>query len=75
MVYFDGSEDVDRRRHNYYASKAHAVPMAKFTKRPLIHMGGGFTHELWHSFTRDATVDQYPGTYLAYLHAGGTIEK
>jgi hypothetical protein len=75
MVYFDGSEDVDNRRYNYYASKAHAVPMAKFKKRPLVHQGGGFTNELWHSFTRDATVDQYPGTYLAYLHDGGTIDK
>ena len=75
LVYFDGSEDVDRRRYNYYASKAHAVPMSKFRKRPLVHQGGGFTYELWHSFTRDATVDQYPGTYLAYIHAGGTLGK
>lgn len=73
MVYFDGSEDVDRRRFNYYASKAHAVPLSKFRKRPVIHQGGGFTHELWHSFTRDNTVDQYPGTYLAHLLAGGTL--
>lgn len=75
MVYFDGSEDVDRRRYNYYASKAHAVPMRKFTKRPLLHMGGGPTNELWHSYTRNNTVDQYPGTYMAYLHAGGTIDR
>lgn len=75
MVYFDGSEDVDQRRFNYYASKAHAALMAKFTRRPLVHMGGGFTYELWHSFTRDATVDQYPNTYLAYLHAGGTLAR
>lgn len=75
MVYFDGSEDVDKRRYSYYAAKAHAVPMRKFTKRPLIHQGGGFENELWHSFTRDATVDQYPGTYLAYLHDGGTLQK
>ncbi|MFH1921535.1 MAG: hypothetical protein ABIP48_16850 [Planctomycetota bacterium] len=73
MVYFDGSEDVDRRRYHYFASNAHAVPMRKFTKRPLIHKGGGFTHELWHSFTSTGTVDQYPGTYLAYINAGGTI--
>lgn len=74
MVYFDGSEDVDRRRYHYYSSNAHAVPMRKFKKRPLIHMGGGRTHELWHSFTRYGTIDQYPGTYLAYLHAGGSID-
>lgn len=74
MVYFDGSEDVDRRRYHYFASNAHAVPMRKFKKRPVIHMGGGFTNGLWHSFTRDATVDQYPGTYLAYINAGGTIQ-
>jgi len=75
MVYFDGSEDVDRRRYDYYASNAHAVPMRKFTRRPLIHQGGGFTHGLYHSFTRSGTVDQYPGTYLAHLHAGGTIDR
>lgn len=73
MVYFDGSEDVDRRRYHYFSSNAHAVPMRKFTKRPLIHKGGGFTHGLWHSFTSTGTVDQYPGTYLAYINAGGTI--
>jgi len=75
MVYFDGSEDVDRRRYHYYASNAHAVPMRKFNKRPVIHMGGGFTHGLWHSFTRSGTIDQYPGTYLAHLRAGGTIDQ
>jgi len=74
MVYFDGSEDVDRRRYHYYAANAHAVPMRKFTKRPVIHMGGGFANEVWHSFTRSGTIDQYPGTYRAYLHAGGTIQ-
>ncbi len=75
MVYFDGSEDVDKRRYDYYAANAHATAMRKFTKRPLIHMGGGFHHGVWHSFTRDNTVDQYPGTYLGYLHAGGTIDR
>jgi len=75
MVYFDGSEDVDRRRFNYYLSNFHATAMRKFAKRPIIHMGGGLTHQLWHSFTRSATIDRYPGTYLAYLHAGGTLEK
>ena len=75
MVYFDGSEDVDRRRYHYYSSNAHAVAMSKFRKRPVIHTGGGFTHGLWHSYTRANTVDQYPGTYLAHLQAGGTIDK
>jgi hypothetical protein len=75
MVYFDGSEDVDTRRFDYFATNAHVATLRKFRKRPLIHMGGGFTHGLWHSFTRSGTVDQYPGTYLAYLHAGGTIDR
>jgi len=74
MVYFDGSEDVDRRRFHYYLSNFHTAAMRKFTKRPIIHMGGGLTHQLWHSFTRSATIDQYPGTYLAYLRAGGTLK-
>lgn len=75
MVYFDGCEDVDRRRFDYYAANFQAVAMGKFTKRPLIHKGGGFHHNLWHSFTSSATIDQYPGTYLAYLRAGGTIDQ
>ncbi len=73
MVYFDGSEDVDRRRFDYFSSNAHATAMRKFTRRPLIHMGGGRTHGLWHSFTRAGTIDQYPGTYLAHINAGGEI--
>jgi len=75
MVYFDGCEDVDPRRFDYYAANFQAVAMGKFTKRPLIHKGGGFHHNLWHSFTSSATIDQYPGTYLAYLRAGGTIDQ
>ncbi len=75
MVYFDGSEDVDRRRFHYYLSNFHATALGKFTKRPVIHMGGGMSHGLWHSFTRNATIDQYPGTYLSYLAAGGTIAQ
>lgn len=75
MVYFDGSEDVDRRRFNYYLANFHGTALGKFTKRPLVHMGGGMAHGLWHSFTRDATIDQYPGTYLAHLAAGGTIDR
>lgn len=75
MVYFDGSEDVPRTRYACYEAKAHAAAMVRFTRRPLVHMGGGFAPGLWHSFTRDATVDQYPGTYLALIHAGGTIAK
>ena len=75
MVYFDGCEDVDRRRFDYYAANFQAVAMSKFQKRPIIHKGGGFHHNLWHSFTSSATIDQYPGTYLAYLRAGGTIDQ
>ena len=75
MVYFDGCEDVDRRRFDYYAANFQAVAMSKFKKRPIIHKGGGFHHNLWHSFTSSATIDQYPGTYLAYLRAGGTIDQ
>jgi hypothetical protein len=75
MVYFDGCEDVDRRRFDYYAANFQAVAMSKLKKRPIIHKGGGFHHNLWHSFTSSATIDQYPGTYLAYLRAGGTIDQ
>ena len=75
MVYFDGCEDVDRRRLDYYAANFQAVAMSKFRKRPLIHKGGGFHHDLWHSFTSSATIDQYPGTYRAFLRDGGAMEK
>ncbi len=75
MVYFDGCEDVDRRRFDYYAANFQAMAMSKFKHRPLIHKGGGFHHNLWHSFTSSATIDQYPGTYLAYLRDGGTIDQ
>jgi len=75
MVYFDGGEDVDRRRFTYYVSKFQAVAMSKFTKRPLVHMGTIMTHNLWHSFTRSATVDTYNNTIRGHVIAGGTWDK
>jgi hypothetical protein len=75
MVYFDGGEDVDRRRFDYYVSKFQATAMSKFTKRPLIHMGTIMTHHLWYSFTRSATVDTYMNTLNGHIIAGATIDK
>jgi len=75
MVYFDGGEDVDRRRFTHYVSKFQAVAMSKFKKRPLIHMGTIMTHNLWHSFTRSATVDTYLNTVRGRIIAGGKWEK
>jgi len=72
MVYFDGGEDVDRRRFHHYVSKFQAVAMQQFAKRPIVHMGTIMTHELWHSFTRSGTVDTYPNTIRGRLIAGGT---
>ncbi len=74
MVYFDGGEDVDRRRFHHYVSKFQAVTMSQFTRRPLVHMGTIMTHPLWHSFTRSGTVDTYPNTIRGRLIAGGTWE-
>lgn len=74
MVYFDGGEDVDRRRFNYYVSKFQAVAMGKFTKRPLVHMGTIMTHNLIHSFTRSGTVDTYLNTLYGHIIAGGKME-
>jgi len=71
MVYFDGGEDVDRRRFAYYVSKFQAAAMSKFTRRPLVHMGTIMTHGLWHSFTRSATVDTYNNTIRGRIIAGG----
>ncbi len=75
MVYFDGGEDVDRRRFTHYVSKFQAAAMSKFTKRPLIHMGTIMTHNLWHSFTRRGTVDTYSNTIRGRLIAGGTWDR
>lgn len=74
-VYFDGSEDVDRRRYDYYAANAHAAVVSKIKKRPIVHMGGGFHHNVWHSFTHSGTVDTYLNTLYGYIGAGGTIDK
>lgn len=75
MIYFDGSEDVDTRRFDYYAANAHAAVMRKIRKRPIIHQGGGFHHYLWHSFTRSGTVDTYLSTIYGYLQAGGHLDR
>ncbi|MCY3024218.1 MAG: hypothetical protein NTW87_35020, partial [Planctomycetota bacterium] len=75
MVYFDGGEDVDCTRFDYYVSKFQAVAMSKFTKRPLVHMGTIMTHHLWHSFTRSATVDTYLNTLHGHIIAGGKVEQ
>ena len=74
MVYFDGGEDVDRRRFHHYVSKFQAAAMSKFTKRPLVHMGTIMTHGLWHTFTRSGTVDTYTNTIRGRIIAGGTWE-
>lgn len=75
MVYFDGGEDVARTRFIYYVSKFQAVAMSKFKRRPLIHMGTIFTHNLWNSFTRSGTVDTYLNTLHGKIIAGASIEK
>ena len=74
MVYFDGGEDVIRPRFNYYVSKFQAMAMAKFRKRPLIHMGTIMTHSLWHSFTRAARSMsiQVPATAAAISQVSGS---
>jgi len=71
MVYFDGGEDVDNRRFQYYVSRFQAEAMKKFRKRPLVHMGTIMTCGLWHSFTRSGTVDTYPNTLYGRQIASG----
>jgi hypothetical protein len=75
MVYFDGSEDVDRRRFSYYVANFHEQAMRRFTKRPIIHMGGGFTHLSWHSYARTATCDTYLNTLRGAIISGATIDE
>ncbi len=75
MVYFDGGEDVDRTRFVYYVSNFQATAMSKFKKRPMLHMGTIFTHNLWNSFTRSGTVDTYLNTLHGSIVAGAAVEK
>lgn len=70
MVYFDGGEDVDTRRFNYYVSNFQEQAMKRFTKRPIIHMGTVMTHLLWHSFARSSTVDHYLNTLFGAISGG-----
>lgn len=74
-VYFDGGEDVDRRRFRYYVTNFQANAMAKFTKRPLLHMGTIMTHSLWHSFARSGTVDTYLNTLSGAIIGGKPPEQ
>jgi len=69
MVYFDGGEDVDRRRFDYYVSAFQTSAMRRFN-RPVIHMGTIMTHRLWHSFARSSTVDTYLNTLGGAILAG-----
>ena len=74
MVYFDGGEDVDRRRFTYYVTRFQEKAVSKF-RRPLVHMGTIMTHLLWHSFSRSSTVDVYLATIHGAIQAGAKIEK
>ncbi len=73
MVYFDGGEDVDRRRFAHYVSKFQATAMGQFARRPIVHMGTILTHNLWHSFTRSGTVDTYLNTLHGKIRAGAAV--
>ncbi len=75
MVYFDGGEDVDRRRYYYYSTNFQHQAMQRFAKRPVIHMGTVLTHRLWHSFARSGTVDTYLNTLRGAIAGGRTIEQ
>ena len=69
MVYFDGGEDVDTRRFDYYVSKFQTGAMRRLN-RPVVHMGTLMTHRLWHSFARSSTVDTYLNTLSGAIQAG-----
>ncbi|NPV46467.1 MAG: hypothetical protein HPY69_05895 [Armatimonadetes bacterium] len=75
MVYFDGGEDVDKTRFNYYVSRFQETAMRKFRKRPIIHMGTIMTHLTWHSFARSSTVDTYLNTLYGAIQSGAPVEK
>jgi len=69
MIYFDGGEDVDRRRFDYYVTRHQAAVIGRIRKRPVLHMGTIPTHRLWHSFARAGTVDTWPATLGGWLLA------
>lgn len=75
MVYFDGGEDVDRRRFHYYSTNFQHQAMERFSKRPIIHMGTVLTHRLWHSFARSGTVDTYLNTLHGAIIGGKQIDQ
>ncbi len=75
MVYFDGGEDVDRRRFYYYSTNFQRQAMRRFEKRPIIHMGTVLTHRLWHSFARSGTVDTYLNTLRGAILSGREIDE
>lgn len=79
MVYFDGGEDVDRRRYHYYSTNFQHQAMKRFRRaspeRPIVHMGTVLTHRLWHSFARSGTVDTYLNTLRGAIASGRTIEE
>ncbi|MGD8239534.1 MAG: hypothetical protein PVH68_13325, partial [Armatimonadota bacterium] len=75
MVYFDGGEDVDRRRFNYYAANFQDHAMRRFARRPIVHMGTVRPHLLWHSFARTATCDTYLNTLRGAIISGASIEQ
>lgn len=75
MVYFDGGEDVDKTRFNYYVANFQKVTMRKFKKRPIIHMGTIMTHLNWHSFARSSTVDTYLNTLHGAISSGCPVDK
>jgi len=75
MVYFDGGEDVDRRRFGYYVSNFQEQAVRRFSRRPVVHMGTIMTHLLWHSFARSSTVDTYLNTLHGAIIAGAAVDK
>jgi hypothetical protein len=75
MVYFDGGEDVDKRRFNYYSANFQEQCLTRFDTHPVLHMGTVRPHVLWHSFCRVGTVDTYLNTIHGNILAGAPPEK
>lgn len=75
MVYFDGGEDVNTLRFNYFSANFQEQAMRRFTRRPLIHMGTVRPHTLWHSYARAATVDTYLNTIHGNILAGVPLDR
>jgi hypothetical protein len=75
MIYFDGGEDVDKRRRQYYTNLCEAKTVAKIKNRPYIYLGMASTNRMWNAETIGMAADTYTATLGGALISGSKIKK